>query len=113
MSKNLQNCISELQLVAKMKNKHAQSNLLKKLAKQNCFYNAIKEISLNVVDNNIPLTEVHKKILRKHRHVIRALAQPSKRKKIKAVVQSGGALSLLIPLVSALLDSLSNNGHSG
>lgn len=106
MSKNLHNCINELQLVAKMKSKVAQRKLLKRLAKENCFYNAIKEIAVNVANRNIPLNDDFKKKIRKHRHIITSLAKPSKRKKIKAVVQSGGALSLLVPLVTALITSL-------
>lgn len=107
MSQNLQNCINELQLVAKMKSRAAQKKLLKQLAKENCFYNAIKEIAVNVADSNIPLNADLKKKIRKHRHIIRELAKRSKRKNIKAVIQSGGALSLLIPLVTALLSTLS------
>jgi hypothetical protein len=105
---NLEKCISELQLVAKMKDKKAQKKVLKELAKENCFAKSVQEIAFNTVNSNIPLKPIHKKKLKKHAHIIKSLSKKSikGKKRIKLIEQSGGALGVLLPIVASLLPAI-------
>lgn len=108
MSDNLKKCINELQLVTKIKNKNAQKTILKQLARRNCFAKAVQEVAANTANANIPLKTKEKKKLKKHAHIIKALTKKklSVKTREKLVSQSGGALGVLIPIVTSLISAL-------
>jgi hypothetical protein len=108
MSNNLQKCLQELNELNKLKDKKSKQAVLKFLANKKCIYLALREISLNVLNKQIPLNKKQLEKLGPHAKTIKALACGTNRKHIqkKLVEQSGGFLPYLIPIVSTLLPAV-------
>jgi hypothetical protein len=106
MSTNLISVIRVLEMVSSIKDIKQREKVLRKLSAKKSFYDALREIAHNTVHSNIQLEAHHKTQLKKHRRTLIELAVKSKgiRKKKALVVQSGGFLPILIPLVLALLN---------
>jgi len=108
VSKNLKHCLSELKMVSTIKNSKARSVILNELSKKSCIYEALREIAVNIISKNSPILkrlnskEISK--LRMHQKVIKALANGSliDKQRSKFVLQSGGFLPLILPIVSTL-----------
>lgn len=112
MSKNLQNCLKELYLIANIKKLRVRQEVLKDISDNECIYNALKEIAVNTVNRKIKLNPKQRRKLQKSAFIINEFSksQKSRKKKRKLVVQTGGALPILIPAVIALLTNLIQNG---
>src|SRR5258708_11319180 len=110
MSKNLKNCMQQLQFIAKIKDSDLRKKVLKNVA-DDCLYSALNEIALNTVNKKVPLSAIDKKSLRKHRVKIQNLAcfTKNKKKRKRLVVQSGGILPFIIPTIASILTSLIAN----
>jgi hypothetical protein len=103
-----------------MNNILSQKNLLKELAKPKSPYKklilqkadskliqAICESVYNILDGNVPLSSKNKQDLFKYKNLLRKLVQKSSLKdKKKLLVQSGGALPAILPLVISSLASI-------
>ena len=65
---------------------------------------ALKEIALNVVERNIPLTEPQKKTLNKYKSAIWKIRSNSS---VKSVIQQEGEgfIGILLPIIASLLAS--------
>lgn len=112
MSINLQNCLKELDLIAKIKKPSVTKQVLSDVCDNECIYKALKEIAVNIVNRKVKLSYQQKKDLKRFGIIIKKLSsdQSSKLNRRKLVVQSGGALPILIPAVIALLTNLIQNG---
>jgi len=108
MSENLKNCMIELLELTKLKDRKSKEAVLKFLSKKKCVYLALREISLNILNKQIPLNKKQLSKLGPHAKTIKALACGSNYKKSqkKLVVQSGGFLPYIIPIVSTLLPAI-------
>ncbi len=108
VSKNLRKCLKELKLLASIKDKRAKGILLQDLADKDCIYDAMREISMNILNKNIPLRKAHlQKLGKKHAKVIKALACGTKdwERRRNLVLQFGGLpplLPILIPILASL-----------
>jgi hypothetical protein len=106
VSQNLKKCLNELKLLSSIKDKRARTIVLKKLAKKDCIYRALREIAVNLQNRNIPLTTPLKRHLNKHIKSIKALAVGSKVKsrREKLSRQFGGIIPLaaLIPMIASI-----------
>ena len=102
--KQVCNCLSALETLSKAGTKRKRNRILAKC--KPCIYKAISEIAKNTLASNIPLSRSHYYKLKRHRSLIRKLAQRgSLRSKQELINQSGGFLpSLLIPAVSFLAE---------
>ena len=103
-----------------MNNIIKQKNLLKELSKSKSSYKkiilekadskliqAICESAFNILEGNVPLSSKNKQDLSKHKNLLRKLVQKSSLKeKKKLLVQSGGALPAILPLVLTSLASV-------
>lgn len=109
MSRNLRNCVRKLAIIAEVKNRRLQTQLLKDISCEDKIYKALKELALNVRDGNIPLTRSEKQRLKRYKSRIKALTckVTSKKKRRKIVTQSGGWLGILIPTVLSILSTIS------
>ena len=104
---------------ANMENILSQKNLLKELSKTQSPYKklilekadskliqAICESAYNILEGNIQLDAKSKQALLKYKNLLRKLVQKSSLKqKKKLLVQSGGALPAILPLVLSSLAS--------
>jgi hypothetical protein len=102
-----------------MKNIISQKNLLKEIAKPKSPYKklilekadaqliqAICESVFNILEGNIRLDDSKKQELLKYKSLLRKLVQKSPlQTKRKLLVQSGGALHVIIPLILSSLAS--------
>lgn len=108
MSDNLKFCLKKLSLIADVKDDKLRKILLRDVSCNNDIFQAIREIAVNTVNKNVPLSDSEKKLLRKYKRVLQQLALPSKtrftkKKQTKLVVQSGGFLSILLPIVAGII----------
>lgn len=105
--KRVLECLPTLNEIARSKSAKKRQQLLKEA--KDCIFYAISEISLNVLNGNIPVSKQRKLKLTAHKSKLRRLAlktTPLKERK-KIVIQSGGFLaSLIIPAVTILADVL-------
>ncbi|MDI9312886.1 MAG: hypothetical protein QM535_21935 [Limnohabitans sp.] len=110
MSSTLKNYIQQLQFISKIKNKKIREGILQEFSNDQRFFNALKEIVENTLRKNIPLKPKEKRSLRKYKKILLQFTKPkiSKRKKKQLVVQSGGYLNILIPVITSFLTSLLN-----
>ncbi len=113
MSDNLKKVIQTLYMVAKVRGKKKREALLRGMSKDPNIYLALQEIqptslqAYNTLNKNIKLTEAHHKRLRGYKRLLEELANGIKAKyKKRVVVQSGGFLPVLIPLVLSILNGL-------
>jgi hypothetical protein len=108
MSQNLRNCIRELELVSKLKDGRTRRTVLSQLAKKKCIYLALREIALNIVKKNIKLPSKQLRTFLKHEKLIKALARGKGGVHLKkrAVMQSGGFISTILPLLLPILSSI-------
>ena len=105
MSHNLQTCLKELKLVMTIKDKRKRLIVLSYLAHRKCIYMALREIAMNIIKQNIPLSKRQSNKLSPYAKVIKSLADGVKSKRIKRqlVVQSGGFLPWLIPIIGTAI----------
>lgn len=105
MKSRLQENAHKIKLLAAAPTKH-QKTLIKSADKG--LIDAICECSRNIINGNVPLEPSQFNRLRRHRTALRQLAKRSglnldKRKKI---IQKGGFLPALIPLIGTLASSI-------
>lgn len=104
MSENLQCCLRPLALLAKSK-PNTRKTLLNEIIKNkkifNRYYDALKEICINIEQKNLKLTKYKKTKLKKHQKLIDLFCKNLKNKNLKKKLffQSGGALPFIIPTV--------------
>jgi len=107
MSKNLQDQIAILSFVGSIKDTRLRADLFKYVSKNTYIFNALQEVAFNVMKDNIKIPENIKKRVRKHKsQLIKLIGKPNKRDRSKLVVQTGGSLSLIFPLVVSMLSAL-------
>ena len=107
MSHNLKTCLKELKLVMSIKDKQTRLVILKYLSHKKCLYNALGEISMNIINKKIPLNKRQTRKLSPHAKVIKRLAKgvKSKTTKSKLILQSGGFLPWLLPIIATAVTS--------
>ena len=110
MSKSVQNYMNFLKIIAK-KSPKKRNIILKEFSNDKVLFNALSELSHNLIKGNIPIDSKRLKRLRKHQNIIKALDCPKTRKckskRRKIIEQSGGFLPILIPAAIAALGHLS------
>lgn len=109
MSHNLQKCLKELQFVMKNRNKITRKNQLQYLAHKKCIYDAMREISINIMNKQIPLKKNQlKKLTPSQGNAIKRLATGVKNKKTrqKLIIQTGGFLPWLLPIIFTVLSTV-------
>lgn len=112
MSRRLQKCLPEIEKILSIKNKNKQKLELRKLSRKECFYLTIKEIARNIIKGNIDMSPSDKKMLRRYKSKIENIAcNQNKRKRTQSVIQSGGWLSIALPILIPLItDLISKHG---
>lgn len=108
MSQNLRRTIVLLEFVSKIKNKKLRYQNLQILGSNINVIKALREIAFNIVNKNVDLPIHTKRKLKNHKAVLVALSKKARSKSYrkKLVVQAGGALPFLIPLVLNLLGTV-------
>lgn len=105
MSSSLKNYITQLQFIAKIKNRKVRDGILRQWSDDDQFFKVLKEIVENAMKKNLPLKANQKKSLRKYKSTLIQFINPKipKRKRKQLVSQSGGFLPMLIPAVASFL----------
>lgn len=75
MSKNLRNCLKDLEFVSKIKCSKTQKSLLRYMSKNPKYYLAIKEIAVNIIKGNVIANSRAKTKSKRHKNVICAFAK--------------------------------------
>lgn len=112
MSSNLRSALPLLKTLAGLKTKKFRSKVMNEVSGDPMIQKALREISKNFVKRKIKLNKQQIQGLRPHKRTIAGLAKrnvPKARRK-KLVVQSGGALPFLIPIVATIIGELIRNG---
>jgi hypothetical protein len=97
---------SEIEFLQALNNPRQRRLLLKNPSKELIAF--IRNICFNLLDNKIPVSAKDRKKLRKFKETIRILADEKKKKKTvkKAILLSGGFVSVLTPVLISLLSQL-------
>ena len=113
MSENLQHCYRLFQIILKIKNKNAREYLLKNTYCEPVFH-ALVELAKNAESGNLPLNKHQKRKLHRQKRLLKELTKEniSKRKKKQLYIQSGGALSILIPALATIISTLFSRNES-
>jgi hypothetical protein len=110
MSSSVKNSMNFLKSLSK-KSPSKRKTILKEFSDDKYLFDALSELSHNLIKGNIPLNSVQLKKIRKYSKVIKALDCPKTRKckakRRKIIEQSGGFLPILIPAAAAALGHLS------
>lgn len=106
--------IAFLELVAECKNVSERKIVLKALCRDKKFMKLIHMICRNTVRNLVPLSSKDKARLQKHADVICLLAESdSNADGRRLLVQDGGGfISVLLPIVTALIGAAINGANS-
>lgn len=104
-SENLKKCLKELKIAASFKNKHKREAIMEYLSKKSCIYRALREIAMNIINEEIKLNKSQIERLGPHAKIIKSLqcGVKEKNRKQKLVQQSGGFLPWLIPILTSLV----------
>lgn len=108
MSDNLKVCIKDLKKCISFKGQPRNYKaIMKYLSHKKCIYNALREISMNIINRQIKLNSRQLKKLNPYAKTIKRLNCGVKCKlhKRRLVQQSGGFLPWLIPLVGTAISA--------
>lgn len=89
-----------LRAITRIKDEKCRRKCLKALAKDDRFAACLKEISVNVMKDNMKLSVKDKKRLNKHSKIVRSLVKSQK------ISQSGGFLNIVVPLLATVVADL-------
>ena len=107
ISVNVKKHIHQLEFIGSIKNKKLRKQLFEYIATQPRLYSALQEIAYNVMQNRINIPKNILTKLRSNKRSLVELISPTKKtKRKKIVVQSGGSLSLVFPLLMSLISAL-------
>ena len=99
-------CRKEIEALEKVKDSKHKRNCIIDLAGKELVH-CICDCVLNVLNGNIPLEYEEKQRLKRHRHCLRELVKKkTSDKKRKHLIQKGGFLGALIPILSGLVTKL-------
>jgi hypothetical protein len=73
MSRNLRKCFKEFERVAKIENTREPEAVLKSLSIEECYFKALREMTINALNGNIPLKYFQKQGLKRHKSRIKTL----------------------------------------
>ena len=106
MAHRVHACRKEIEALERVKDcKQKRNGILDRAGKELVHY--ICDCVLNVLNGNIPLEYEEKERLRRHRHCLRELVKKKNSdKKRKHLIQEGGFLGALIPVLSGLVTKL-------
>lgn len=108
MSSNLKNQMHQLHFISKLKNKKLRTDILKEKSGEDNLFKSLKEIIINLMKKNFPISQKNKKSLKKYKNIFRLYlnSKINKRKRKQLVSQSGGFLPTLIPIVASAIASI-------
>ena len=89
-----------LKAITQAKDAKCRKQLLQQLSRDPQFAQCMKEITENVVEQNIPLSTKDKIKLNKQSKVIRALRNS------RGISQSGGFLNIVVPLLASVVGEI-------
>ena len=84
-----------------------RDGILKQMSDDEKFFNVIREIVEKTMKKNLPIKKKEKRLLKKHKKILLQFIKPSipKLHKKRLVVQSGGFLPILFPILASFLGS--------
>lgn len=104
MSQFIQQHLPLLEAVMRIKDVNERKQVLQILLRDRKLKKVIREIALNVVEGNVPLTANEKRMLQKYKSTIWKLK--AKHSVRRVVNQDGeGFLSILLPIIASLIGS--------
>ncbi|MDI9312369.1 MAG: hypothetical protein QM535_19320 [Limnohabitans sp.] len=102
MSDKVKKNLESLVFISKLKNIKTRKKILSLFVNDKSFCDAIREIVLNTINKVIPLSAIEKKKLKPYKKVLLNFNKRRKNNK-KRIIQSGGFLPILIPILLSLL----------
>ena len=109
MSDNLKKSFKGLEYISQL-SPTIRNKSLSQLSCHECYYRALKEIAINIINKNIKVKKsLHPKLKGKWKKIAQISNSNSKIPKYKKkalVVQSGGRLWAIIPLISGIIEAL-------
>ena len=104
MSKNLKTWLPILSLISSIRDSKVQKYLLKYFSKKKKFKSALREITRNIIKGNVLMSKHKRYKLSKNRKILYSIAYDKNDSKVqKNIIQSGGSLFYIIPLLASLL----------
>ena len=104
MSDNLKKWLPILCVISEIEDKKLQKNLLRYFSKKKSFMLSLREISKNIIKGNVEMSVYKKSKLMKQRKILYSIAYEKNPLKVKKnIVQSGGSLFYILPLIASLL----------
>jgi len=109
MNERFTKCVNHLDFIRGLPKK-ARKVALAKLSCDSCYYKSIKEIAKNIVKQNIKLKNL--KVIKTHwKNIVdisgvRKIKKRNKKTRRNLVIQSGGWIWSVLPVVISLLGSL-------
>lgn len=112
MSTNLRANFYKLELISQLKNPKARKVLMTEFSKDVGFCKAVREIVKNTVKRNVRVSDRERTRLLKYKNLILSIAKKQKdHKRTRKLVQQTGTgviLPILVPLVAAIISSLTS-----
>ena len=104
-SKTLKKTFGSLHKIMSEKNSKYRKKLLAEASKNENIIHSVREISRNLILKNVPLSRMQKKRLIGHTKCIVGCSKikGSGKKSQQLVVQSGGFLQIILPIIASLL----------
>ena len=93
---------STMELLQLLANPLTRHQLLNRRSHPADLTKLIRNISKNLLENNIQITSQDREHLRRHKNLIRHLASPNLRNPRRYIVQSGGFLAAILPAVISI-----------
>jgi hypothetical protein len=111
MSKNLRNCMKNMDIFCNTKCRKLKKSILKEMSKNDDYFKALFEIVHNISVNKLKIPKKDKRRMKKHIKTLEhILCNPKSRvKRASAVVQSGGFLPIILPILGTVLSGLIGN----
>ena len=104
MSQLIEQYLPLLEAIMRIKNTHDRRQVLQILLRDRKLKKVIREIALNVVEGNVPLTSSDRKLLQKYKSTIWKLK--AKHSVQRIINQEGeGFLGILLPIIASLIGS--------
>ena len=106
MAHRVHKCQKALEALEKVKDcKHKRNHIIDVAGKE--LVHCICDCVLNVLNGNIPISEEEKKRLKRHKYSLRELVKKkTSDKKRKHLIQEGGFLGAIIPILGGLFSKL-------
>ena len=120
MSKNLRKCMRTMHHFCDADSPRIKKTILKEMSENPCYFDAIHEIINNIYLENLKIPPSSRKKVKKFLYILDGIHKhpKSKVKRRKLVIQSGGFIQFILPILGTLItdlisDAISKKSNTG